>query len=193
MLAPWKESYDKPRQHIKKQRHYFANKHPYSQTYGFPSSHVGMWQSGHKEGWAQKNWCFWIVLEKTPDSPLHGKEIKQSILKEINSEYSLEGMKSWGWSWSSNTLDTWCEESTHWKRPWCWERLRKRRRGWQRMRYLDGITDSMGMSLSKLQEIVKDRETWCVAVHRVTKSQIRLSNWITTTTLLALLLLLLHY
>ena len=76
MLAPWKESYDKPRQRIKKQRHYFANKHPYSQSYGFLSSHVGLWHLGHKEGWAQKNWCFWIVLEKTPDSLLHDKEIK---------------------------------------------------------------------------------------------------------------------
>ena len=77
MLAPWKKSYDKPRQHIKKQRHYFADKGPYSQSYGFFSSHVWMWELNHKEGWVPKNWCFWtVVLEKTLESPLNSKEIK---------------------------------------------------------------------------------------------------------------------
>ena len=91
MLAPWKKSYDKPRQHIKKQRHYFANRGPSSQSYGFSSSHVWMWELDHKESWTLKNWCFWtVVSEKTLESPLYCKEIQQSILKEINPEYSLE-------------------------------------------------------------------------------------------------------
>ena len=77
MLAPWKKSYDKPRQHIKKHKHYFADKDPYSQSYGFTSGHVWMWELDHKEGWVPKNWCFWIaVLEKTLESPLDCKEIK---------------------------------------------------------------------------------------------------------------------
>ena len=77
MLAPWKKSYNKPRQCIKKQRQYFANKSLYSQIYGFSSSHVWMWQLDHKEGWAPQNWCFWtVVLEKTLESPLNCKEIK---------------------------------------------------------------------------------------------------------------------
>ena len=77
MLAPWKKSYDLPRQHIKKQRHYFADKGPFSQSYGFSSSHVWMWELDHKESWALKNWCFWtVVLEKTLESPLDCKEIK---------------------------------------------------------------------------------------------------------------------
>ena len=76
-LAPWKESYDKPRQCIKKQRHHFANKIPYSQSYGFSSSHVQIWEMDHKEGWGPKNWCFWIVvLEKTLESPLDCNVIK---------------------------------------------------------------------------------------------------------------------
>ena len=74
MLAPWKNSYDKPRQHIKKQRHYFANKSPYSQSYSFSNSCVWMWELDHKEGWAPKNWSFWtVVLEKTLESPLDCK------------------------------------------------------------------------------------------------------------------------
>ena len=76
MFAPWKESYNKPRQHIKKQRHHFTNKSLYSQSYGFSSSHVQMWKLDHKEGWALKNWCFQIVmLEKILESPLDSKEI----------------------------------------------------------------------------------------------------------------------
>ena len=76
MLTPWKESYDQPRQHIKKQRHYFANKGPSSQGYGFSCGHVWMWELDCKEIWAPKNWCFWTgVLEKTFESPLECKEI----------------------------------------------------------------------------------------------------------------------
>ena len=82
MLAPWKVSYDKPRQQIKKQRYHFANKSPYSQSYVFSSSHVRMWELDNKESWALKNWCFWaVVLEKTVESPLDCREIKPVIPK----------------------------------------------------------------------------------------------------------------
>ena len=85
MLAPWKKSYGKPRQHIIKQRHYSANKGPSSQSYCVFSSHIWMWELEYKENWALQNWY---------------------------------------WSWNANTLATWCEELTHLKRPWCWERLK---------------------------------------------------------------------
>ena len=82
-FAPWKKSCDQPRQHIKKQRHYFADKGPSSQSCGFSSSHVWMWELDHKEGWAPKNWFFWtMVLEKTLESPLDCKEIKPVHPKE---------------------------------------------------------------------------------------------------------------
>ena len=77
MLAPWKNSSDKPRQPLKKQRHYFVNKSPSSQSYGFSSSHVWTWQLNYQESWEPKNWCFWsVVLEKTLESPLDCKEIQ---------------------------------------------------------------------------------------------------------------------
>ena len=83
MLTPWKESYDQPRQHIKKQRYYFANKGPSSQGYGFSSGHVWMWELDYKESWAPKNWCFWtVMLAKTLESPLDCKEIQQVHPKE---------------------------------------------------------------------------------------------------------------
>ena len=76
-LTPWKKSHDQPRQHIKKQRHYLADKGPYSQSYGFSSSHVWMWELDYKDSWVQKNWCFWtVVLEKTLESSLDCKEIQ---------------------------------------------------------------------------------------------------------------------
>ena len=77
MLTHWKKSYDQPRQHIKKQRHYFANKGPSSQSYGFTTYHEWMWKLDYKESWALKNWCFWtVVLEKTLENPLDSKEFK---------------------------------------------------------------------------------------------------------------------
>ena len=93
MLAPWKKSCEQSRQHIKKQRHYFADKVLSSQNYGFSTSRVWMWELDYNESWVPKNWCFWtIVLEKTLESSLDWREIQPVILKEISPEYLLEGL-----------------------------------------------------------------------------------------------------
>ena len=124
MLAPWKKSYDQPRKHIKKQGHYFVNKVPSSQSFGFSISHVWMRELDYKESWALKNWCFWtVVLERTLENPLDCKEI-QPVHPKGNQSWIVIHWKNWCWSWNCNTLATWCEELTHWERPWCWERLK---------------------------------------------------------------------
>ena len=114
---------DQPRQHIKKQRHYFADKGPSSQSYGFSSSHVWMWELDYKESWVLKNWCFWtVVLEKTLESPLDCKEI-QPVHSEGDQSWIVTGRTD-SEAETPNSLATWCQELTHLKRPWCWERLK---------------------------------------------------------------------
>ena len=118
MPAPWKKSYDQPRQHIKKQRHYFAKKGPSCQSYGFSSGHVWMWELDYKESWAPKNWCFWtVVLEKTLESPLDCKEIQPVHPK---------GNQSWIFTGRIEAPKFWPPDAKNWltRKDWCWERLK---------------------------------------------------------------------
>ena len=139
------------------------------------------------EGWTIKKterqridafelWC-WRRLLRVPWT---ARRSNQSILKEILNIH----WKDWCWSWSSNSLATWCEELTHWKRPWCWERLRTGGEGDDRGRDVWMASLTQWTSLSKLQEIVKDRETWCAAVHGAARSRAWLSNRIPATSLI---------
>ena len=175
MFVPWKKSYERSKQHIEKQRHYFANKDPSNQSYGFSSSHIWMWELDCKESWTLKNWCFWTVaLEKTLESPLDFREI-QPVHPKGNPSWIFIGR-----------TDTEAETPILWPPDAknglsgkdCWERLKiggeRDDRGWDR--WMASPTQGT-LSLSKLWELVMDREAWRVAVHGVTKSQTQLSDW----------------
>ena len=161
MFAPWKESYDKPRQHIKKQRHHFADKCPYSQSCSLSSSHVQMWELDLKESWVLKNWYFDLNCGAGEDS--WESLGQQRDLTSQSYRKSVLNIHWKDWSWLSSPLATWYTEAMHWKRPWWLGKIEgKRRRGQQGLRWLYSITHSMNMSLSKLWEIVKDGKAYVV-------------------------------
>ena len=159
------------------QRHYFANKGPSSQGYGFSRSHVWMWDLNYKESWVLKNWCFWtVVLEKTLESPLDSKESQPVHPK---------GNQSWIFIGRTDVLKLKLQYFGHlmWRADSFEKTLMlgmsegRRRRGWQRMRWLDGIIDSVDMGLGGLRELVMDREAWHAVIHGVAKNQTRLRDW----------------
>ena len=175
MLAPWKESYDKPRQRIKKQRHHFDDKGTYGQNYGFNGSHVWMWKPDNKEGWVLKNWCFWtVVLEKTLESPLDSKEIKP-VNPKANRSWIFIGRTDAEAEalilWPPNAKHRLTGKDHHVRKDWGQEDKRAAEDemiGWHHQ--------LNGHELEQLWETVKHREAWYAAVHGVAKSWTQLTQ-----------------
>ena len=180
MLAPWKKAMTNLDSLLKKQRHHFADKDQSRQSYGFPNSHLQMWELNHKESWALNNRCFQtVVKDKTLEkSPLDIKEIKPVHPK---------GNQLWIFIGSADTeAETqilWPPDAKSWLtgKDWCWEKWMQKEKGATEDEMVGWhITNSMDMSLSQLWKIVKDRKVWHAAVHGVTKSQTWQSYWTTT-------------
>ena len=178
MLAPWKKSCDQPRQHIKEQRHYFANEGPSSQSCGFSSSHVWIWELDYKESWMPKNWCFWtVVLKKTLESSLYCTEIQRVNPKENQSWIFIGRTVA-----EAGTPIFWPPDAKSWliwKDPdagkdWGQEEngtTEDEMVGWHHCLDGHGFAWTLG--------VVMDREAWCTVVRGVRKSQIPLSDWTT--------------
>ena len=176
-LVLWKKSYDKPRQHIKKQRHYFADKGLYGPSYDFSSSHVWMWELDCEESWVPKNWCFWtVVLEKTIESLLDCKEI---------TPVNPKGNQPWIFI---GRTDAEAEAPIFWppdEKSWLTEKESDAGNYWKQEK---GTTEDevvgryhwlSGHEFKQLRGMVKDREAWHAAAHGVTNSWTWLSDWTT--------------